>query len=159
MRRVLMVSFQFPPMAGSSGVQRALRFAQQLPALGWSPSVLTAHPRAHAHTGEERIVALRDARDRAAVPLGHRGGDIRQHGVAHGAGMLDDRLAAGHLGGDQPAVGFEHRGRLGRPVLLDVGQHAGDALGGELAIDEAQLEKLPGELLDVLVAGGHGAAY
>ena len=55
MRRVLMVSFQFPPMAGSSGVQRALRFAQQLPALGWSPSVLTAHPRAHAHTGHDLL--------------------------------------------------------------------------------------------------------
>lgn len=55
MRRVLMVSFQFPPMSGSSGVQRALRFAQQLPALGWSPSVLTAHPRAHAHTGDDLL--------------------------------------------------------------------------------------------------------
>lgn len=55
MRRVLMVSFQFPPMAGSSGVQRALRFAQQLPALGWSPSVLTAHSRAHAHTGDDLL--------------------------------------------------------------------------------------------------------
>ena len=55
MRRVLMVTFQFPPMAGSSGVQRALRFAQQLPALGWSPSVLTAHPRVHPHTGDDLL--------------------------------------------------------------------------------------------------------
>lgn len=55
MKRVLMVSFQFPPMAGTSGVQRALRFAQQLPAAGWTPSVLTAHPRVHAHTGEDLI--------------------------------------------------------------------------------------------------------
>lgn len=55
MRRVLMVSFQFPPMAGTSGVQRALRFAQQLPALGWSPSILTAHPRVHAHTGDDLV--------------------------------------------------------------------------------------------------------
>ncbi|WP_431051961.1 glycosyltransferase [Roseateles sp. L2-2] len=55
MRRVLMVSFQFPPMAGTSGVQRALRFAQQLPALGWSTSVLTAHPRVHAQTGTDLV--------------------------------------------------------------------------------------------------------
>ena len=55
MRRVLMVSFQFPPMAGTSGVQRALRFAQQLPALGWSPSILTADPRVHAQTGEDLV--------------------------------------------------------------------------------------------------------
>lgn len=55
MRRVLMVSFQFPPMAGTSGVQRALRFAQQLPGLGWSPSILTAHPRVHAQTGDDLV--------------------------------------------------------------------------------------------------------
>ncbi|WP_431262868.1 glycosyltransferase [Roseateles chitinivorans] len=55
MRRVLMVSFQFPPMAGTSGVQRALRFAQQLPASGWTPSVLTAHPRVHAQTGTDLV--------------------------------------------------------------------------------------------------------
>ncbi|WP_431256395.1 glycosyltransferase [Roseateles chitinivorans] len=55
MRRVLMVSFQFPPMAGTSGVQRALRFAQQLPASGWTPSLLTAHPRVHAQTGTDLV--------------------------------------------------------------------------------------------------------
>lgn len=55
MRRVLMVSFQFPPMAGTSGVQRALRFAQQLPASGWTPSLLTAHPRVHALTGTDLV--------------------------------------------------------------------------------------------------------
>lgn len=41
-RRVLMIVFQFPPFAGSSGVQRALRFVQHLPAFGWEPIVLTA---------------------------------------------------------------------------------------------------------------------
>lgn len=55
MRRVLMVSFQFPPMAGTSGVQRALRFSQQLPASGWTPSLLTAHPRVHAETGADLV--------------------------------------------------------------------------------------------------------
>jgi glycosyltransferase involved in cell wall biosynthesis len=58
MKRVLMVSFQFPPMAGTSGVQRALRFAQQLPSLGWSPSVLTAHPRVHPQTGEDLMAEI-----------------------------------------------------------------------------------------------------
>jgi glycosyltransferase involved in cell wall biosynthesis len=47
MKRLLMVAFQFPPYAGSSGVQRTLRFVQQLPAFGWEPIVLTAHPRAY----------------------------------------------------------------------------------------------------------------
>ncbi len=47
MKRVLMVAFQFPPFAGSSGLQRTLRFVQQLPAFGWEPIVLTTHPRAY----------------------------------------------------------------------------------------------------------------
>ncbi len=47
MKRVLMVAFQFPPFAGSSGVQRTLRFVQHLPALGWEPIILTASPFAY----------------------------------------------------------------------------------------------------------------
>ena len=46
MKKVLMVAYHFPPLAGSSGIQRTLRFAQQLPEFGWEPIVLTAHPRA-----------------------------------------------------------------------------------------------------------------
>lgn len=55
MKRVLMISFQFPPMAGTSGVQRALRFAQQLPEEGWMPSVLTVHPRAYEQTARDLL--------------------------------------------------------------------------------------------------------
>ena len=47
-----MVAFHFPPLAGSSGIQRTLRFVQHLPALGWEPIVLSAHPRAY-ETGIE----------------------------------------------------------------------------------------------------------
>ena len=49
-RRLLMVAYHFPPMAGSSGIQRALRFAQNLPHFGWQPLVLTVHPRAYERT-------------------------------------------------------------------------------------------------------------
>ena len=42
-----MVAFHFPPYVGSSGVQRTLRFAEQLPHFGWRPVVLTATPRAY----------------------------------------------------------------------------------------------------------------
>lgn len=55
MKRVLMISFQFPPMAGTSGVQRALRFAQQLPEEGWTPGVLTVHPRAYEQTARDLV--------------------------------------------------------------------------------------------------------
>lgn len=51
--RVLMVAFHFPPLAGSSGIQRTLRFVQHLPAHGWQPIVLSAHPRAYANTSQD----------------------------------------------------------------------------------------------------------
>ena len=53
-----MVAFHFPPLAGSSGIQRTLRFAQQLPALGWQPIVLTAHPRAYEQTSDDLAAAI-----------------------------------------------------------------------------------------------------
>ena len=46
-----MVAFHFPPQRGSSGIQRTLKFAQYLPALGWQPLVLSAHPRAYPDAG------------------------------------------------------------------------------------------------------------
>jgi glycosyltransferase involved in cell wall biosynthesis len=50
-RTVLLVAFHFPPVRGSSGVQRTLRFAQHLPAYGWRPVVLTIDPRAYESVG------------------------------------------------------------------------------------------------------------
>lgn len=49
-RRVLMIAFHFPPFAVSSGVQRTLRFVQQLPEFGWQPLVLSAAERAYTET-------------------------------------------------------------------------------------------------------------
>jgi glycosyltransferase involved in cell wall biosynthesis len=52
-KRVLMVAYHFPPLAGSSGIQRTLRFVQHLPAFGWDPIVLTADPRAYEATSDD----------------------------------------------------------------------------------------------------------
>lgn len=52
-KRVLMIAFHFPPQAGSSGVQRTLKFSQYLPRFGWEPTVLTAHPRAYPRISEQ----------------------------------------------------------------------------------------------------------
>ena len=49
MKRLLMIAYHFPPFAASSGIQRTLGFARHLPAFGWEPLVLTAHPRAYEH--------------------------------------------------------------------------------------------------------------
>lgn len=45
-----MIAYHFPPLAGSSGIQRTLRFVQQLPQFGWKPMVLTASPQAYEKT-------------------------------------------------------------------------------------------------------------
>lgn len=54
-KRVLMIAYHFPPLAGSSGIQRTLRFAQQLPDFGWEPIVLTAHPRAYERVSDDLL--------------------------------------------------------------------------------------------------------
>lgn len=53
MPRVLMIAYHFPPVAGSSGMQRTLRFAQHLPEFGWEPLVLTIDPRAYERTSSD----------------------------------------------------------------------------------------------------------
>lgn len=50
-RAVLLIAFHFPPIQGSSGVQRTLRFARLLPQFGWRPVVLTIDPKAYEATG------------------------------------------------------------------------------------------------------------
>lgn len=50
-----MIAYHFPPLAGSSGIQRTLRFVQHLPALGWQPLVLSANPRAYEKTSEDLL--------------------------------------------------------------------------------------------------------
>lgn len=63
-KRVLMIAFHFPPLRGSSGIQRTLKFAQYLLDYGWNPVVLSAHPRAFPKSGDDQ---LRDIP--AAVPV------------------------------------------------------------------------------------------
>lgn len=58
MKRVLMVAFHFPPQAGSSGVQRTLRFVQHLPTMGWKPFVLSAEQRAYESTRADLLTEI-----------------------------------------------------------------------------------------------------
>jgi hypothetical protein len=53
-----MVAYHFPPLAGSSGIQRTLRFVQQLPCFGWQALVLSAHPRAYERTSDDLTSAI-----------------------------------------------------------------------------------------------------
>lgn len=57
-KRVLMIAYHFPPVHGSSGIQRTLKFTQYLPEFGWQPFVLTAHPRAYPAVSEDQMREL-----------------------------------------------------------------------------------------------------
>lgn len=48
-----MIAYHFPPLAGSSGIQRTLRFVQHLPKYGWEAMVLTVSPMAYDRTSED----------------------------------------------------------------------------------------------------------
>jgi len=58
MKRVLMVAYHFPPLAGSSGIQRTLRFVQHLPRFAWEPMVLSADPRAYERTSNDLVAEV-----------------------------------------------------------------------------------------------------
>ncbi len=55
MRTVLLIAYHFPPLFGSSGLQRTLRFVQYLPEFGWTPIVLTVRPEAYEETDESLL--------------------------------------------------------------------------------------------------------
>ena len=58
MSTVLIVAYHFPPLRGSSGIQRTLRFCRYLPEFGWEPVVITAHPRAYEETSTDLMGEL-----------------------------------------------------------------------------------------------------
>ncbi|MEO7386761.1 MAG: glycosyltransferase [Gammaproteobacteria bacterium] len=47
MRNLLFIAYHFPPLQGSSGIQRTLAFAKYLPQFGWQPHILSTHIRAY----------------------------------------------------------------------------------------------------------------
>lgn len=48
-----MVAYHFPPLAGSSGIQRTLRFVQHLPQFGWEAMVLTTTLHAYERVNDD----------------------------------------------------------------------------------------------------------
>jgi len=55
MKRILMIAYHYPPLRGSSGIQRTLAFSRDLREFGWQPSVLSAHPRAYPSVSADRM--------------------------------------------------------------------------------------------------------
>ena len=89
MNRLLMIAYHFPPLAGSSGIQRTLRFVRHLPKFGWEPLVLSADPRAYERTSDDLM------------------GDIPPGVIVRRAFALD---TARHL-----AIGGRYIGAMARP--------------------------------------------
>lgn len=50
-----MVAYHYPPEGSSSGVQRTLAFSRYLLDHGWTPTVLTAHPRSYRVTKPDQV--------------------------------------------------------------------------------------------------------
>ncbi len=57
-KRVLMIAYHFPPLQGSSGIQRTLRFARYLPGHDWEPIILTVSPRAYQQTDASQLADI-----------------------------------------------------------------------------------------------------
>ncbi|MFK8030997.1 MAG: glycosyltransferase [Gammaproteobacteria bacterium] len=55
MKNVLMIAFHYPPVQGSSGVQRSLKFSHYLADHDWTVQVLSAHPRAYRQTSNDQM--------------------------------------------------------------------------------------------------------
>ena len=55
MNRALLIAYHFPPIRVSSGLQRTLANTRYLPEFGWTPIVLSAHPRAYEHLDEGQL--------------------------------------------------------------------------------------------------------
>ena len=54
-KRALLIAYHYPPVKGSSGLQRALKASRYLRGGGWDCDVLTVWPRAYEATGSDEI--------------------------------------------------------------------------------------------------------
>lgn len=55
---VILIAYHFPPLSGSSGLQRTLRFAEYLPEFGWKPIVLTVNPDVYERTDGQSLAHI-----------------------------------------------------------------------------------------------------
>ena len=103
-RTALLVAYHFPPIAGSSGLQRTLRFAQYLPEFGWRPVVLSVQPSAYERVDEASLAQIPDG----CTVVRTRCLDAARHlslmGRYPGFAALPDRWASWRLWGVRAGV-------------------------------------------------------
>jgi len=54
-KSVLLIAYHFPPLRGSSGIQRTLGLCRHLPDFGYRPLVLSISPRAYPETADDQL--------------------------------------------------------------------------------------------------------
>jgi len=59
-KRVLMVAFHFPPLVGSSGIQRTRSFVRYLSEFQWEPIIVSASPRAYEQQDPRTLSEIPD---------------------------------------------------------------------------------------------------
>ena len=106
-----MIAFHYPPNRISSGIQRSLKFSRYLLDAGWTPSVLTVHPRACQQGGDDQLDEIPEAVEvRRAFAL-----DTARHlsirGRYPGFLALPDRWVTWWLGGVWSGLGMIRRQR------------------------------------------------
>jgi hypothetical protein len=57
-RKVLIVAYHYPPVRGSSGIQRTLKFTAYLRDHGWEPMVLTVTPKAYEQVSDDQMAEI-----------------------------------------------------------------------------------------------------
>src|ERR1700686_2025203 len=89
MSSVVLIAYSFPPDGGAA-VYRPLRFVRRLPAMGWHPTVVTAHGRYDRYDPD-----LMESVPRGIEIVRVSDGDI-WHGIqAKRATRLEKRIASG----------------------------------------------------------------
>lgn len=73
-KRVLMIAYHFPPVHGSTGVLRTLKFARYLREHDWEPLILSVHPRAYERVDGGQLAETAGMVVRRAFAL-----DTRRH--------------------------------------------------------------------------------
>jgi glycosyltransferase involved in cell wall biosynthesis len=59
-KRVLIIAYNFPPVLGSSAVQRTLAFTKYLPNDDWQPLILSVHPFAYPMSADDQLKEIPD---------------------------------------------------------------------------------------------------
>lgn len=110
-----MIAAQYPPMKGSSGLQRVLKFSQYLPENGWQPIILTLNKKAHEFVSDEQLHEIPPS----AIVECAWGLDAKRHLSIRGSypsmAALPDRWASWWLGGVSRGI---HMVRKYRPDMI-----------------------------------------